>query len=220
MKLLNEKRKRNRINKNKKKLIELEILNNKNKIKKEEKNSFEENNIIDLKKEKRKQQNILSKNKFLEKEKLKKNKKQNHLEYLKKLKEIRNKYKNSEYLNPKECQKEMDELRKKYNKTKNNKNIENIHIQNISSKKWEKILFDHQNENKTYYKNHFAGNFDGPDSKRIDAEVSIAFKLYSARKENNRLCDAYASMAELEPFKEKYKNYKIKKVKKYCLRKK
>ena len=36
---------------------------------------------------------------------------------------------------------------------------------------------------KTYYKNHFAGNFDGPDSKRIDAEVSIAFKLYSARKE-------------------------------------
>ena len=112
----------------------------------------------------------------------------------------------------------MDKLRKKYNKTENNKNIENIHVQNISSKKWEKIISDHLNENKTYYENHFAGDFDGPDSKKIGAEVSIVFKLNLARKENNRLCDAYASMAELEPFKEKYKNYKIKKVKKYCLR--
>ena len=39
-------------------------------------------------------------------------------------------------------------------------------------------------------------------------------KLSLVRKLNNHLCDVYASMAKLEPFKEKYKNCKIKKVKK------
>ena len=79
---------------------------------------------------------------------------------------------------------------------------------------------DHQNESNIYYKNHLANDFKGPENKRIGSEVDIVCKLSQAKKLNNRLCDAYASMAELEPFKEKNKNYKIKKVKKYFLKKK
>ena len=63
-------------------------------------------------------------------------------------------------------------------------------------------------------------DFDGPESKRMDTQVNIVCKLLLTRKLNNRLYDVYTSMTELEPFKEKYKNYKIKKVKKYYLKKK
>ena len=76
-------------------------------------------------------------------------------------------------MNPKECQEELNKLRKKYNKIKNNKNIENIHIQNVSHRKWEKIISDHQNESNIYYKNHLANDFDGPESKRIEDDVYI-----------------------------------------------
>ena len=69
-----------------------------------------------------------------------------------------------------------------------------------------KIITDHQNENEIHYENHLANDFDGPESKRIKTDVDIVCNLSLERTENNHLCDAYVSVAKLEPFKEKYKN--------------
>ena len=80
-----------------------------------------------------------------------------------------------------------------------------MHIQNIKYRKWKKIISVHPNENKIYYENRLAYDFDKLESERIKKDVSIVCNLLFSRKINNLLCDAYASMAELEPFKEKDK---------------
>ena len=84
----------------------------------------------------------MAKIKFPKGKKLQKIKVKKHLEYSEKYKKIIRKNKN-----PKECLKNLDKLRKKYNKTKkNNNNSVNIPIKNMDYQRWHKFTRDHAHE--------------------------------------------------------------------------
>ena len=168
-------------------------------------------NSIQLKNEDRKMKNYLSKKKFIEKQKQQKMKKKKHLEYLGKFKGITRKYKN----NPKELQKNLDKLRKEYKKTSKvtifktkDNNIKNLIIKNIPKQEWDKFISYHANKCHKYYEKHPAGDYDGPEGKRIRTEVDIICGLADMRNDNKCLYDAYSFLEKFEPFKEKYKNYR------------